>query len=111
MIGRDLVTAAGMPIGQNDLWDWFRFGDDGGHVDGVKAQVLGRAVLLMGSAMALVLLVIGIGVAGVLVVTAAVQFADLLHQADHGLVMMVRHGGREQHHHHCGHDRQCAEFP
>lgn len=82
---------------------WLRGGDLPGDERGeVKPQVVRWGIFLMGDAVVLVFLVVGIGVAGVLVVSAAVDLTDFLHEADHGLVMVMRHHGGEKHHHHGG---------
>jgi hypothetical protein len=54
---------------------------------------------------------IGIRMGGVLVVAAPVRQANLVDQADHGLMVMMGHESSEQHHHHRQQGRYYSDLP
>jgi hypothetical protein len=66
----------------------------------VRKRLVGRAEFLLRDAFALVFFLMGARVGSMFIVAAPVQHTNLVYQANHGLMVMVRYEHREQDHHH-----------
>lgn len=73
-------------------------------------QTLRRHVLLMRHAMAFVLLLVRIMMLSVLVIAAPIQATYLLDEANHGLVVVMRHDDDHSHHRQSQNDRHYCYF-
>lgn len=66
----------------------------------VRKRLVGRAEFLLRDALALIFFLMGVRMGSMFIVAASVQYTNLVYQANHGLMVMVRYEHREQDHHH-----------
>lgn len=66
----------------------------------VRKRLVGRAEFLLRDALALIFFLMGVRMGSMFIVAAPVQHTNLVYQANHGLMVMVRYEHREQDHHH-----------